>query len=312
MSWCRDFPVLAPLYFMSAFIPILLLVCMAVTARAQDYPGLTVGMTGSVEELTWSIAGNLNGTHPNVFSELEWEGLAGAGGYMLLEVPFKGRLGLSASGSRQQIVAGTATDTDYQEDDRTNSMFRAQENANKGYVAQGRLSVTYRLIQANKLRMTMSAGYGLLNQKLFLHNPSTSLNSSYMTHWFGPTAGGKLAWIHDRFRLTFSSIYHQVDYAAKANWNLIEEFKHPVSFRHRAKGYGLSVSLGIAVKGGNQCWWFVAPTYDYWTTGKGIDTLYKQDGTTPKTRLNDVTRRAGSISVGVRISFLPKSEPPGT
>ena len=88
-------------------------------------------------------------------------------------------------------------------------------------------------------------------------------------------------------------------YHATGNWNLIERFQHPVSFRHRAKGFGLENQLVMSYKMSGGLCVELRPSYSYWTTGRGIDTVYKKDQSTPKTRLNDVTSDVLGVEVGV-------------
>ncbi|CAM3890483.1 hypothetical protein MUGA111182_15805 [Mucilaginibacter galii] len=37
-------------------------------------------------------------------------------------------------------------------------------------------------------------------------------------------------------------------YSAKANWNLVSEFEHPLSFQHNAEGYGIQASGTLNTK----------------------------------------------------------------
>ncbi|MBK0384146.1 hypothetical protein I5M32_14345 [Pedobacter sp. SD-b] len=49
------------------------------------------------------------------------------------------------------------------------------------------------------------------------------LNTSYKANWSGPLIGFKFdAALRKRLHLETDLSYHQLKYAAKANWNLIE------------------------------------------------------------------------------------------
>ena len=104
-----------------------------------------------------------------------------------------------------------------------------------------------------------------------------------------------------RFNIYTVFNYHQVNYNAAANWNLIDEFKHPVSFRHIAKGFGLTADFNLL----HQTKKYVSPFMNfgfcYWSTGEGIDELYYNDGRIAKTRLNDVSRNGHNLGLGLKI-----------
>ncbi|VXD14209.1 hypothetical protein [Marinoscillum sp. 108] len=267
---------------------------------AHGQTQLTAGMSYTRQSLTWSIAGNLNGTSPNIFSELKWQRVMGVGALVAYQHPITDRIVAFAEHQHQLLVQGSVTDSDYEGDDRTGRVFFAKEDAGKGYTLASQGGLLYQVCKRKSMTFTLGGGYGLMSQRFFLLNEKMGLRSSYTNQWYGPLLTGRLQLLAESaFGITLKTTYHQVRYHATGNWNLIERFQHPVSFRHRAKGFGLENQLVMSYKMSGGLCVEVRPSYGYWTTGMGIDTVYKKDQSTPKTRLNDVTTEVLGVEVGV-------------
>ena len=222
------------------------LACVCLTIAAAQTIEFESSILVAKEDLRWSIAGNLNGENPTVLSELKWKDLAGAGYAGSAWV--RAERFLAFTDIRQtHTISGSVTDTDYSQDNRSNVVFHAKEDAGKGRIFQLDLMGGFEAIQSSRLDVTFLTGYGALKQDLYLTNARTQLNSSYSTSWKGPIMGTMVRYKPaERVSLSLKSKYHQIRYSAKGNWNLIEEFEHPVSFRHKAKGFGLDNDLTIA------------------------------------------------------------------
>ncbi|MBN2487167.1 MAG: hypothetical protein JXB34_14430 [Bacteroidales bacterium] len=256
----------------------------------------------------WSVAGNLNGNSPNVFSELIWTNLVPAGLEFPIEWNFHRRFYLKCNTQAAFFTTGTATDTDYEGDNRTDTVFHTHADANKGSLLAFSPSVGIRFKLSKTLSIAPSAGFGINNQNLFLldngKTPVTkNLASTYKAYWYGP-------FISLETGLTFSKIltlsvtvgYHQVNYRAKANWNLIENFQHPLSFRHTAKGFGLENSVSLCYSK-SKLRPYLKIGHMYWSTGNGTDELYLATGEVKKTRLNDVTYWGFNIAGAINFFF---------
>lgn len=101
---------------------------------------------------------------------------------------------------------------------------------------------------------------------------------------------------------SFLGGYRQVNYRAEGDWNLIQTFSHPMSFRRRAEGYGLEGRLGIKYGLGRVVLLLVGD-YAGWTTGKGVDELYLVSGQTSQTQLNEVVLHELGVKAGVRLGW---------
>lgn len=264
-----------------------------------------MALEGAREDLTWSIAGNMEGTNPNILSELDWSEVGSIGFRAGINHPIRKRFSGFLDFSLRRILFGTVTDTDFQSDDRTDHVFFAEEDAGKGQVFQGSAGLLVQIVQDGDLRLALGGGYGLLNQQLYLVNEHMDLNSRYANHWYGPLLAGNAGYkINEELIIGIHTTYHQVRYRATGDWNLIEGFEHPVSFRHTAKGFGLDNELYMKWQWKEHLQFLLTATHSYWTTGRGIDTLYKSDDTSVRTRLNDVTRNAIGMKIGMVFSVF--------
>jgi hypothetical protein len=105
--------------------------------------------------------------------------------------------------------------------------------------------------------------------------------------------------------LGFSVEYHFLNrYRAKANWNLREDFDHPVSFTQEADGRGICLNGEWRI-----CPWprwdlqFIA-TFQTWKTEKGTIRFFNADGTSGTSRLNEVHWTSHSFMAGVTYHFF--------
>jgi len=134
------------------------------------------------------------------------------------------------------------------------------------------------------------------------------LNSYYQTSWFGPFVRGEVRW-RPGGRWSFGGIvtYRQLSYRAHADWNLIADFSHPVSFRHRAEGFGLLGELNVGYRVCGCLAVFVAGQGFGGSTGTGIDVLYHPTAASQQTQLNGVFFNGFELKAGVRVHAGPST-----
>ncbi|HWB92406.1 MAG TPA: hypothetical protein VG605_11155 [Puia sp.] len=258
-----------------------------------------------LESFHWSIAGNSAGQDPNIYSELRWRDVGGffAKADILWAVSKRWRL--MAMGSRTWTCSGSMTDTDYGLDNRNDVVYHQQFPVTGGYSEAGLAGVGYVFFGAGPFELTPYAGYSITKQYFPVTDPGgpySTLNSSYAGKWLGPFLRLEGSWrVARRWRVTGAVRYDQVVYRGVADWNLIAEFRHPVSFRHRADGYGVMGDVSVSYAMGRH--WAVSLTGDpfYWDTGMGIDALYLANGSVSQTQLNQVVRKG--FGVGLRTGY---------
>ena len=273
------------------------------------------------DDLDWNIAGDSSGNNPNILSELTWDDLES------YQVKFQGNLvlpniiALRGVADYGWIFDGDNQDSDYLGDNRTYEFSRSNNNTDDDNVWDVSLAIGYpaRWGKAVIGTITPLVGYSHHEQNLKITDgyqtiPSLGsfpgLDSSYDTEWKGPWIGidlnfraAEIKTFAHRFETFFSYEYHWADYEAEADWNLRDDFKHPKSFEHDADGNGWIIRTGFNLV--LQRHIALNFTYDYqdWSTDKGTDKVYFADGTTAKTRLNEVNWTSYSVGLGLSVRF---------
>ncbi len=275
---------------------------------AQE-PVVSVDVTTGYERqgFRWSIAGNSAGENPNVYSELKWRGVSGISGGVELQWKVWRRWRLFANGSRVFTRSGVLGDTDYGLDNRHDVLYHEQFAVNGGYSEAGAVGAGYCLLDRAGFRLVPFAGFTISKQYFPIvetGGPFTGLNSNYLGKWLGLLVKVEGEWRPaKRWRVCGEIVYNQVVYRGVADWNLIGDFNHPVSFRHRADGYGVEGKLRVGYAVGRRLELLLAGNYFDWETGRGIDILYLKTGAVQQTQLNEVVRDGVGVRAGVEWRF---------
>ncbi len=283
---------------------------------AQSFPNpiknnlsITAGAAYQKTDFRWSIAGNTSGQDPNILSELIYNPIHSAGFNMgAAYKPYRKFL-LTASFGKRYIYKGRATDIDYNGDNRTHyappSLGDTLFNSNKGDMLQYELSLSYPLFANHLLEISAGAGYQFSKELFYLHDEEIpNLNTTYETKWRSARIfiNGTLKpvpWLYIAPEVSFQP----GTYDAVANWNIQEDFQHPVSFIHQANSSGWSYRalLGyrlnkyIDIRGT----WLHAN----WRTEKGVDRLFLKNGTNPETQMNGAFRKSSGWGLSATYNF---------
>lgn len=268
-----------------------------------------------VDDLTWNVAGPQY--DPNILSELTWDNvesyqIKGSG-----ELLLKRHIALKGSIDYGWIYDGKVQDSDFLGDDRTFEFSRATADANDGHVFDGSLGAGY-LFRFGKGRFSLTplVGYSHHEQNLVARNgfqeispipeltgpvgPIDALDSSYETKWKGPWIGLDLAAEPgDRFSFLVGLEYHWADYEAEADWNLREDFAHPVSFSDEADGGGVRVSCAVAYQFSKHFSVKAGFEFQSWSTDSGTQTVFGADGSSSDQPLNEVNWDSYSVFLGL-------------
>ncbi len=275
-------------------------------------------------EFDWNIAGTPQGTDPNVLSELEWRDIGVAQIRLGGEIVAWRHLWIGGSFTRGSIHAGENRDSDYLGDDRTLEFSRSDNGGDDGSLSEGDFGVGYmfRFPRAGGgFDLLLAAGYGIARQDLRITDgfqtiadedilgeplpptgPFSGLDSSYDAEWDGTWFGieGRLR-VGPRAMLSARARLHQADFEAEANWNLREDFAHPLSFRHTAEGDGLVFRAAYDRQTKGRWGWRVILDVQRWETGAGVDEVFFDDGTSLTTRLNEANWSSVALSLGIAI-----------
>ena len=259
------------------------------------------------EALHWSIAGNSNGQSPNILSELKWKNVAGQDYSAALQWNFWRRVSMIAAYDREDVRAGSVNDMDYNGDNRTDPVYTGNFNDNKGYTTAWSAGAGYIIFNNKIFSLIPFIGYGTNTQSSYLVDLTgqfPGLNSSYAAHWNGGFIKLKSSIkVWHALKFAADGTYNQVNYTGQGDWNLINEFQHPVSYRHNAKGYGINANMRLVYSLAHNI--MIAIGYSYFNreTGTGNDFLYLASGQTDKTRLNEVVQNEFQLFGGVTFSL---------
>lgn len=200
---------------------------------------LQSGVGISSQDMNWSIAGNEQGTSPNILSEVRWNNLQAMAYNFQVDYQVSQKFGLTLLANYNDQSKGSGSDADYAQDNRASKFTNQEFSSNKGYVYDVQLKANYQLPHLGRLVAQLSAGFEQLGQKFYMQdlpNVNMGLRSTYTSQWNGGTIGASVTYPIQSFYITGYYDFGVYDYGAKANWNLQEEMQQPVSFRHLAVG----------------------------------------------------------------------------
>ena len=274
------------------------------------------------DDLDWNIGGYLlPDYYVNVLSELTWDDLES------YQVKFQGSLlipnviALRGIADYGWIFDGDNQDSDFAGDNRTSEWSRSNNSADDGDVWDVSLAIGYPFRTGGEVIGTITPliGYSYHEQNLKMSDGYQTipdlgafpgLRSSYDTEWYGPWLGIDLNFrapeiktFAHRFETFFSYEYHWADYEAEADWNLRDDFQHPKSFTHDADGNGWIFRTGFNFILQRNIALNFNCDYQDWSTDSGTDKIYFADGTTAKTRLNEVNWTSYSLGLGLSMRF---------
>lgn len=301
----RQYPRLIP-----AFIPgALLLSGIADAAGFESEIKLGAGVrTG---QLDWSIAGDTSGANPNILSELTWRDLkildlsaefmgTNAGGYFVRGTV---NYGLVWDGENQ--------DSDYDGDNRTLEFSRSINDVGDSRVwgIKFGLGKEFPFGAKHENRVIPLIGYSYQVQDMRMTNgnqviPATGsfpgLHSSYEATWAGFWLGADVQFaLAEGAQMQARLEVHWPQFDAQANWNLRDDFDHPVSFEHEADGnaYVFGLNWRKPLLDGQ---WVLGLDYDYqlWETDPGNDYTYGANcNCYGLTQLNGVNWKTSAIHI---------------
>lgn len=274
------------------------------------------------DDLDWNIGGYLTADqYVNVLSELTWDDLES------YQIKFQGSLvwpnfvAIRGVADYGWIFDGDNQDSDYAGNDRTLEFSRSNNSADDGDVWDVSLAMGHPFRTGRKVIATITplVGYSHHEQNLTIRDgyqtiphlgAFSGLDSSYDTQWYGPWLGIDLnfkatsikTFVH-RLETFFSYEYHWADYEAEADWNLRDDFKHPKSFTHDADGNGWIIRAGFNLALQQHIALNFNFDYQDWSTDSGTDKIFFADGTTAKTRLNEVNWTSYSLGLGLAVRF---------
>lgn len=282
------------------------------SAQTQPKSDVSVSVGYRSDDFDWNIAGNPEGTNPDVLSELKWRKLEST------ELKLRGRTTIGVAYLRGyynygRIYNGTNQDTDFGMDNSGMIALRSNNSSDSGDVHDLSAGIGYRNnLKLGNIEFMPLAGLSFHRQNLTITSgvqtvpptgPFDGLDSNYQARWYGPWIGTDFEAVYGRFTLSGSLEGHLAQYRAEADWNLRADFQHPKSYEHSATGWGAVFNL-IGDYALNDRW-ALSGNLDAqrWKATTGTDRTFFADGSIGDTRLNEVNWSSYSATVGVKYTF---------
>ena len=281
---------------------------------------LYAGFNYRTDALDWNIAGNSDGTDPNILSELTWKDLNIYELSLGFSTLVKRAVYFRAYMNYGRINSGENQDSDYSEDNRQGEFSRSNNSTDDGDTIDVSLGAGFILplftdsftimpmvgLSYHSQNLTITDGY----QTIPPLGAFPGLDSTYEAEWRGPWVGLEMqldletGWRALQRIYPFAGFeYHWALYDAKADWNLREDFDHPLSFEHEAEGNGIRIVAGLGASLTEKWSLEVGYAQQEWSAEDGIDRVYFSDGTYGETRLNEVNWESRSLGLAVRYQF---------
>ncbi len=279
------------------------------------------------DKLAWHIAGNLQGTNPNVRSELTWSDLDIYQLKLANRTVIKERVIVRGHFDYGAVTSGSNRDSDYNGDNRTQEFSRSLNGVDGNNVWDASVGIGPRFyFDSTGIEINPLIGYAVSEQDLNIVDgyqaisalppltppvgPIAGLDSRYQTRWRGPWIGADLSLSmpctegpFNRITLKLTYEYHWMDFDADADWNLRADYQHPVSFTHDADGTGYVIGMNILLAAANRWGLKLGVNMQKMTTDPGLDRIYYANGSTADTRLNEVEWRSFTVEAGLSYQF---------
>lgn len=286
-----------------SLLAVLFLVMPSVTAQEKKF-SIEAGPQYRQEDFRWSIAGNIHGTNPNILSELIFNHIHSAGFYTKGTFRFLNKFNAEAYYDKLLTYNGRVTDFDYDGNNRTDPKTQLYLQSRKGHSTEAGAVFSYYFIKNEQFDVSAGAGYSLTKELFYLTDDNDPLlKSTYEAKWNGPRMSWNGLWKNGVLNIGAGITGMYLFYNAKANWNLVETFRHPVSFTHKATGHGFDYRLTLGYQPSDKLQFSLHGLYSDWKTKYGVDKLFKTDGEIISARMNGALKKNSGIRLTTTFSF---------
>ena len=148
------------------------------------------------------------------------------------------------------------------------------------------------------------AGFGLTRELFYLTDDNDpSLQSTDQADWNSPKLDLTGTFDFGTFNIGAGITGHYFFYNTEANWNLVEEFRHPVSFRQNAQGHGFDYRIITGIRPADFFGINLHFLHSNWKTAHGTDDLYMADGDVYQARLNGAFKKSFGLRLTTTFMF---------
>ncbi len=277
-------------------------------AAQKNQLSFSTGLVLDINTLQWSIAGNSYGQGPNVLSELIFRNIVSLGSYANITYKPLRSLELYSLYQKRSVVSGRGSDVDYRDDNRKNPTYDESFLSNKGSIKTLNTGTNIYLINKKFFHLDGGVSYTCTNQNFYILSQDTDdLKSTYEAKWKGVSFsfGGTYS-ISGKISVDGKLYYCFLNYNTIGNWNLRDEFMHPISFKQYAKAnrfgcfieinYLINKALVLSING----------TLGKAKAFKGIDTSFLKNSEEVLTQFNEANNTSHALKIGICVSLFNK------
>lgn len=288
------------------FLLIILFCNINFTIAQNNRLSFSTGASVNINNFQWSIAGNIHGQSPNILSELIFKKVTSLGIY--LDGTFRPLNFLEITGFYQEnsVISGNGFDADYNGDNRTNASYNEPFSSNKGKLEIFRFGTNLLFVHNENFYLSTGVFYASTIQNLYILNSNLeNLNSTYRAKWGGAKLSLNTNYkINKKLCMGGSLAYCFNKYTAEGNWNLIDEFMHPLSFDQHSKGRSMDGEIGFSYKLNYFFKVIINGTIGNAKSFKGIDKSYLKNNTQILTQFNGSNSTFYAFRIGTNIAFF--------
>lgn len=263
-----------------------------------------------VSHLQFNIAATEDGGTPNILSELIWRK-----NFMYMygiesSVFFK-NFNLNSSFICSQGFSGTATDTDYAEDNRKSPFFVGEYSSDASSMKNLNIDFGYSVNINKNIILQPSCFFNFNWRKFMILNSRNIDNDNFLPGLSSyykitdPNYGIKLSSRFLYHRLIFKNYFGigVMNFKAFGNWNLREDLQHPKSYIQNGNGWASNIGTGLDLELSPFFYFIFNYNFNYQRLERGLDSLYRIDGTVIQTRLNENLLFDNQLFLGFKLTY---------
>lgn len=251
----------------------------------------------SISKTTFNIAGNEMGKDPNVLSELIWDPTNALEYGIDLQLRHN-KFVLNTDFLFNKTLFGNVTDFDYDGDNRTLAYSKLYLSNHKGSGYTIKIQPGYDWSKQENLSFVTYLSFDYSSRTLYLLNDKdwqsnnknyiSGLNSYYKYKFPNYGIGVQVDYyFDDKWSTQIGLEGYFSKYDAYGNWNLIDDFEKPISYKHKGNGkkIGTTTGLGYAISTNTS----IGLQYhlNHFKVKNGKDYLHHRYDGLLKARLND-------------------------
>lgn len=155
----------------------------------------------------------------------------------------------------------------------------------------------------NSLSLSMGSGYLINNQLYYIkRNDIPNLNTTYDAIFKGLYInGGIVSTVSEKINYEANLTYIVSKY--HANWNMISQFMHPLSFEQHSNGNGVEAMCRFKYQINQLLGTYISNNIGIYNAFGGIDKAYMKNNSIITTKFNGATNKFYDFQLGLYVAL---------